>query len=242
LRVGIIQSNYIPWRGYFDIIGQVDLFIFYDDVQYTKGDWRNRNKIKTSRGPDWLTVPVGTDLKRLICEVEINDSRWQKDHFDRITANYHSAPFLNDMLGFLESIYLETKWTNLSELNQHIIARICREFLGITTPFEDSRRFELTGKKGERVIELLKQAGATSYLSGPAAKNYLDPARFEEAGIALEWMDYSGYHPYKQLHPPFDGAVSIIDMLLMLGPDTPRFAKIGKAALPWRQPVCVTIQ
>ena len=132
------------------------------------------------------------------------------------------------MLGFLESIYLKAKWTNLSELNQQIIKRVCREFLGITTSFEDSRRFALTGKKGERVMELLKKTGATSYLSGPAAKNYLDPARFEEVGIALEWMDYSGYHPYKQLHPPFDGSVSILDMLLMLGPDTPRFMKIGK--------------
>ena len=125
---------------------------------------------------------------------------------------------------------MKAKWTNLSELNQHIIARICREFLGITTPFEDSRRFALTGKKGERVMELLKKTGTTSYLSGPAAKSYLNPGRFKEEGIALEWMDYSGYPPYKQLHPPFDGAVSIIDMLLMLGPDTPRFMRIGKAA------------
>lgn len=230
MRVGIIQSNYIPRKGYFDIIGQVDLFVFYDDVQYTKGDWRNRNKIKTPRGSDWLTIPVGIDLKRLICEVETNDPRWQEDHFDRITANYESAPFLNEMMGFLDSIYLKAKWTNLSELNQQIIKRICREFLGITTVFEDSRRFALAGKKGERVMELLKKTGATSYLSGPAAKSYLDPGRFKEEGIALEWMEYRDYPPYEQLHPPFDGAVSIIDMLLMLGPDTPRFMRIGKAA------------
>lgn len=230
MRVGIIQSNYIPWKGYFDIIGQVDLFIFHDDLQYTKGDWRNRNKIKTPSGPAWLTIPVGTDQKRRICEVEIRDAKWQLKHFRKIVANYQKAPFLEETLGLLESIYLQMRWENLSEFNQQIIKRICREFLGITTVFEDSRRFALTGKKGERVIELLKQAGATSYLSGPAAKSYLDPGRFKEEGIALEWIDYKDYPPYEQLHPPFDGAVSIIDMLLMLGPDTPRFMKIGKAA------------
>jgi hypothetical protein len=230
MRVAILQSNYIPWKGYFDIIGQVELFVFHDDLQYTKGDWRNRNKIKTPRGAEWLTIPVGTDEKKLICDVEIKDPGWQEKHFRQIEANYRTAPFFKEVVGFLRSIYLETKWTHLSQLNQELIKRICRDFLGIATPFEDSRRYSLTQAKGERVMELLKKAGATSYLSGPAAKDYLDPRMFEEEGIALEWMDYSGYPQYEQLHPPFDGAVSIIDMLFMLGARTRSHMKIGKSS------------
>ena len=229
MRVAILQSNYIPWKGYFDIIGQVDLFIFHDNLQYTKGDWRNRNKIKTERGAEWLTIPVGTDEKRLICDVEIKDSGWQEKHLKQIEANYRAAPFFEEIASFLRSIYVEKKWTSLSQLNQEVIKRISREFLDIATAFDDARRYSLTQAKGERVVELLKKAGASSYLSGPAAKDYLDPQTFEEEGIALEWMDYSGYPQYEQLHPPFDAAVSIIDMLLMLGPRTRSYMKIGNS-------------
>jgi hypothetical protein len=228
MRVAILQSNYIPWRGYFDIISKVDLFIFYDDVQYTKNDWRNRNKIKTPRGAEWLTVPVGSKLNRRICEVALPDARWQWAHYQRIEASYRNAPYFEDFRGFLESVYLHTVWTNLSELNQTLIKRICAEYLDIKTPFDDSRRYSLTKTKGERVVELLSKAGATTYLSGPAAKAYLDAGLLETAGIALEWMDYTDYPEYKQLHPPFDGAVSILDMLLTIGPETRSYMKAGR--------------
>jgi hypothetical protein len=228
MRVAILQSNYIPWRGYFDIIAQVDLFIFHDDLQYTKGDWRNRNKIKTLHGAEWLTVPVGTNQHRLICEVGIKNADWQQRHYRRIEASYRSAPYFEAMKGFLESVYLHTVWTNLSELNQTLIKRICGEFLGIKTVFEDSRRHSLKQAKGQRVVELLSKAGATTYLSGLAAKAYLEPGLLETAGIALEWMDYTDYPEYQQLHPPFDGAVSILDMLLTLGPETRSYMKAGR--------------
>jgi hypothetical protein len=132
------------------------------------------------------------------------------------------------MKEFLESVYLHTIWTNLSELNQTLIKRICTEYLDIRTSFEDSRRYSLAKAKGERVVELLSKAAATTYLSGPAAKAYLAPGLLEEAGIALEWMDYTDYPEYPQLHPPFDGTVSIIDMLLMLGPKTRCYMKVGE--------------
>jgi hypothetical protein len=228
MRVAILQSNYIPWRGYFDIISKVDLFIFYDDVQYTKNDWRNRNKIKTPRGAEWLTVPVGPKLNRRICDVTIPDARWQQRHYRRLEASYRSAPYFEAMKDFLESVYLHTIWTNLSELNQTLIKRICAEHLDIRTPFEDSRRYSLAASKGERVVELLSKAGATEYLSGPAAKAYLDPKLLELAGISLEWMDYADYPEYEQLYPPFDGAVSILDMLLTLGPETRYYMRAGR--------------
>jgi hypothetical protein len=132
------------------------------------------------------------------------------------------------MKDFLESVYLHTIWTNLSELNQTLIKRICAEHLDIRTPFEDSRRYSLAASKGERVVELLSKAGATEYLSGPAAKAYLDPKLLELAGISLEWMDYADYPEYEQLYPPFDGAVSILDMLLTLGPETRYYMRAGR--------------
>jgi hypothetical protein len=223
VRVAILQSNYIPWKGYFDIIGSVDLHIFYDDLQYTIRDWRNRNKIKTPSGTKWLTVPCGSDRNRLICEVELSNSEWQRGHWTNIKINYSKAPYFKYFSKFFEKIYLESTWSNLSDMNQHIIKLICTELLGIKTQFDDSRAYSLKMTKGERIMELLKKVGAKTYLSGPAAKNYLVETEFVAEGITLEWMDYSGYPEYPQLYPPFDHAVSIIDLLFNTGPEATSF-------------------
>jgi len=222
-HVAIIQSNYIPWKGYFDIIHMVDLFIFHDDLQYTKNDWRNRNRIKTPSGPAWLTIPCGTDEHRLICEVELNDSKWQRKHWEKIRECYGKAKHFSNYEDIFGEIYLGQEWKNLSDLNQHTIKIICREILGIETPFDDSRKYGLTRQKGERVMELLKKAKATEYLSGPAAKDYLDEGRFLEENIKLTWMDYSGYPEYNQLYPPFDHNVSIVDLIFCEGPDATKY-------------------
>jgi len=223
-KIAIIQSNYIPWKGYFDIINMVDEFIFYDDLQYTKNDWRNRNKIKTANGLIWLTIPCGTNLKRLICDVELKDSKWQKDHWNKIKIWYGKAKYFKQYEKFFEEIY-SIQWKNLSELNQYIIKKNSREILGIKTVFRDSREFNLTKKKGERVLELCIKANATHYLSGPSAKNYLDESIFEKEGIKVEWMDYSGYPEYNQLYPPFVHEVSIIDLIFNEGPNATKFMK-----------------
>lgn len=217
MKVAILQSNYIPWKGYFDIIGKVDLFIFHDDLQYTKGDWRNRNKIKTQKGTEWITVPCGTNEHRLICDVELNNSDWQRKHWNLIQTHYIKAPYFKQYSPFFKEIYLGRTWKNLSEMNQYIIKSICTELLGISTQFDDSRAYNLKLAKGNRVIELLKKVGATTYLSGPAAKSYLDESAFEAEGIGLEWMSYAGYPQYPQLHPPFEHAVSIIDLIFNMG-------------------------
>ena len=223
MKVAILQSNYIPWKGYFDIINRVDLFIFHDDLQYTKQDWRNRNKIKIPDGTEWLTVPCGTNEDRLICEVEINDHNWQRRHWNKIVQNYGKATYFDKYREFFEEFYLGKAWRNLSEMNQYLIKAISRDFLSITTEFDDSRRYNLKKHKAERVIELLKKCGADKYLSGPAAKTYLKERLFKEHNISVEWMDYSGYPEYRQFFPPFEHKVSIIDLLFHEGPQAKRF-------------------
>lgn len=221
-RVAILQSNYIPWKGYFDIIHDVDEFVFLDDVQYTKHNWRNRNRIKTSRGPAWLTIPVGPHLNRMICEVALPDTSWPRDHWRRLEASYGSTPHFETYRGLFEPIYLGRRWQLLSDLNQHIIRTIAHE-LGIETRFRDSREFERRGRKQERVLEILLQTEATVYVSGPSARAYLEPERFAEAGIELTWKSYDGYPEYPQIHPPFIHDVTILDLLFHTGPDAPHF-------------------
>lgn len=216
--VVILQSNYIPWKGYFDLVHDADLFIFYDDVQYTVRDWRNRNKIKTSQGVMWLSVPVGNDRNRLVCDVEIKDPSWACLHWKTIQMNYGKCPYFNYYKSFFEDVYLGRNWTNLSELNQYIIRAISRDLLNVDTEFRDSREFDASGSKLDRLLDLLKKADADRYVSGPAAKDYIDSARFDQTGIELVWKDYSGYPEYPQRYPPFEHGVSILDLLFNVGP------------------------
>ena len=223
LRVAVLQSNYIPWKGYFDIIHDVDLFIFYDDLQFTKNDWRNRNRIKAAGGAEWITIPVGDSLDRLICEVQLNDPRWQAKHWRTLQQAYSRSPHFRSYRDYFEDVYLGRQWTNLSELNQSVIRHVAGEFLGIATRFGDSREHALSGQKFDRLLDLVVRSGATSYVSGPAAQAYIEPARFAAAGIALHWKDYSGYPEYPQRFPPFEHGVSVLDLLFNVGPDAPWF-------------------
>jgi len=219
-KVAVLQSNYIPWKGYFDIISQVDEFIFYDDVQYTSRDWRNRNRIKIPNGLLWLSVPVGKERNRLICEVEIPNNTWQKKHWQNIVQFYSKAPFFNEYKHFFENFYMNDNYANLSSMNISLIKKICSEILDIRTVFRDSREFDLQGKKENRMLELLKKVEATHYLSGPAAKSYIDEQNFADKNIKLEWMDYSGYPEYKQLFGKFEHAVSVLDLIFNVGSDS----------------------
>lgn len=227
-RVVVNQSNYLPWKGYFDLISEADVFVFYDDVQFTKNDWRNRNRIKTPKGSEWLSVPVGQSLDRLVCEVKLEDSRWQVKHWKTLEQNYRKAPHFERYRAFFEDVYLKRTWTTLSELNHYLTREIATTFLGLRPEFVDSRRFELTGAKQDRLLGLLKELGASHYVSGPAAKAYIDPRAFAAAGIGLEFKDYSGYPEYAQFHPPFEHAVSIVDTLFHVGPEAPRYALRGQ--------------
>jgi hypothetical protein len=220
-RVAVLQSNYIPWKGYFDIIHDVDTFVFYDDVQFTKNDWRNRNRIKTPHGPFWLTVPVGQNIGRLISEVRIEDSRWATNHYKTLRQYYGKAPFFARYRDFLEDTYLGRPWETLSALNQHLIQTISREFLGITTVFHDSAEYRPQGQRFERLLDLLKKTGADCYISGPSARHYLIPGELTLNGIELVYKDYSGYPEHPQFFPPFDHHVTILDLLFHTGADAP---------------------
>lgn len=218
MKVGIIQSNFLPWRGYFDFIRSVDLFIFHDDLQYTKGDWRNRNKIKTPRGPEWITIPVSYKHKgQLIQETKIDDaSPWLRRMLNRIKESYRIAPHFEPYFTELTSL-LESPAANISELNIRLIRWVCQH-LQIQTQMRLSNEYRPQGSKTERLIDILKKVNATTYLSGPAAKVYLNQELFNESGIHLEFKRYD-YREYDQLYPPFDEAVSVIDLLFMTGKD-----------------------
>ena len=219
--VVVLQSNYIPWKGYFDLVHDADLFIFHDDLQYTKNDWRNRNKIKTAKGAEWLSIPVGTSERRLICEVEFKDSSWQARHWNALCQHYRDCPFFGTYRPFFEEVFCGRIWQNLSVLNQFLIKHVASDLLGVRTKFADSREYGLVGHKLDRLIELVRKARAPRYISGPSARGYIVPERFAEAGVDLVWKDYSGYPEYPQRYPPFDHAVTILDLLFNVGPDAP---------------------
>lgn len=222
-KVAVLQSNYLPWKGYFDIIHKVDEFIFYDDVQYTKNDWRNRNLIFAKDGLKWITVPVSATLNMNIDEVQPCNHCWQIKHHKMLLQNYARAPYISLYKEFLDHIYLEKKWNNLSELNQYIIKTVASEFLHLKTTFTNSRNYRKDGVRLERLLALLKSANAGYYLSGPAAKQYIEEQRFKQLGIKLEWMDYSGYPNYLQINNKSNciHQVSIFDLLFNTGNDAP---------------------
>jgi len=222
-RVAILQSNYIPWKGYFDIVHDVDLFVFYDDLQYTVRDWRHRNKIKTAQGAQWLSIPAGEDRNRLICEVTLDDPSWQAKHWRTLQQNYGKCPHFGRYREYFERVYLGSAWNNLSDLNQTLIRDISRDFLGLTSTFADSRDFHASGHKLDRLLDIVRKSGASTYVSGPAAKDYIDPARFAQIGVELVWTDYSGYPEYPQRYPPFEHGVTILDLLFNVGPDAPAY-------------------
>lgn len=221
--VAIIQSSYIPWKGYFDIIHDVDEFIFLDDVQFTARDWRTRNLIKTANGTGWLSVPAGSNRNRLICEVSLDDLSWQEKHWKTLCHSYSRAPFFRQYAGFFEELYRGQVWTNLSHMNMAMTQRISHELLGIQTTFSDSRNYSAQGAKLDRILNLVQLSGATRYISGPTAADYLDPSRFEAMGIEVKFKSYSHYPEYTQLYPPFEHAVSVVDLIFNTGPQAPEY-------------------
>jgi hypothetical protein len=230
MKVAIIQPNYIPWKGYFDIINMVDIFVIYDDVQYTLRNWRNRNKIKTKSGLQWLTIPTDGTQKKIIKDVKIVwDDRWNVKHWKSIVINYSKAQYFKEYKDHFEELYLNLKDQYLLDVNIKFIEAIVKT-LGIKTKIicSSDLNYDRTLRKTERLIAILKELNATSYLSGPSAKNYIDESLFKKENIELEWMDYSGYPEYPQLYPPFVHEVSIIDLILNTGPNAPNYMKSFK--------------
>jgi len=221
-----VQSNYIPWKGYFDLIRSVDEFILYDDMQYTKRDWRNRNYIKTPRGLEWLTIPVDVSGKyfQKIRETRVSDPGWAKSHWGSLVQNYKKAPHFADYRERFEDLYLGGAEDMLSRINFRFIEAVC-DILGIRTKISWSMDYELEEGKTERLVGLCKAAGATHYVSGPSARDYMDESLFHQEGITVSYMDYSGYLPYPQLHGEFRHTVTVLDLLFNTGPEATAYMK-----------------
>lgn len=224
--VAILQSNYIPWKGYFDLIASADEFIIYDDMQFTRRDWRNRNVIKTPQGLLWLTIPVKVKGKyhQTIRETEVENTSWALSHWKSIAANYSKAAYFEDIAQWLEPIYRGPLPRTLTEINQIFMAAIC-QYLGIQTRITCSWDYELTEGKSERLADLCVQARATHYLTGPAAKSYLDENIFAQRQLQVKWFDYMEYKEYKQFWGEFNHFVSILDLLFHCGKQAPSMLK-----------------
>ena len=222
----VVQSSYIPWKGYFDLIGGADEFVLFDDVQYTRRDWRNRNRIKTAQGIAWLTIPVAVKGKyhQRIRDARVSDPGWARRHWATLVQAYSKAPYFREGRDRLEPLYLGMEETSLSQINRRFIDEIC-DILGIRTRISWSMDFELEDGKSERLLGLCKTLGCNRYLSGPSARGYLDEALFVQNGISVDYMDYSGYPEYPQLHGAFVHEVSILDLIFNAGPQAPRYMK-----------------
>ena len=225
-KIAISQSNYIPWKGYFDLINSADEFILYDDMQFTRRDWRNRNRIKTPTGMNWLTIPVENKGKYLqkINETIISEEKWAKKHWLAIKQNYIKAPYFKEYENIFESFYLNCEEKMLSKINYQLILLIC-DILEIRTKIKWSTEYNLIGDKTEKLINICKQSKAEVYVSGPSARDYFNMDVANNNNINVEWMSYEGYPEYSQLYQPFVHEVTILDLIFNAGPSSKLFLK-----------------
>lgn len=239
MRLGGLQPGYLPGLVLFDQAYRTDAYIIADEMQFTERDWRNRNRIKTLNSWCWLTVPVykkGRFGQRINSVEIVNEFPWKKRHRDIIYQFYCNAPFFNDYFPFLEEVY-RADWKYLNELDWELIKYFI-EVLGIKTPTYLSSRLGLENKylkycngnpdSTERIIFHCREMGANGMLVGVSAKNYIDETKFEEAGIELIYQDYR--HPiYPQQHGDFIPYLSIVDLLMNVGPKSLEILAQGSA-------------
>ena len=203
MTVVVLQPGYLPWLGFFDQMRRADVFVYYDDVQYDTHGWRNRNRIKTQHGPLWLTVPVrhrGLSKPRILDVAIDARTNWAKKHVASIRQAYAAAPFAKQYVPALEEVLLRP-WERLVDLDL-AVARLLAEWLGVRRRIETASTLGIEGGQTERLVNICRHFGATNYLSGSAARSYLDVEQFEAHGIAVDWQQFS--HPmYRQLHGEF---------------------------------------
>lgn len=219
--VVILQSNYIPWKGYFDLMHDSDEFILYDDRQYTRQDWRNRNQVKAGHGPQWLTIPVIGKFGQRIDETVIAGREWASTHWKTLVQLYQRAPHFKTYADRIEALYLVAA-------DEPMLSRVNRLFLdgiggllGLTPRLSWSSDIHSAEGKTERLVALCSAMGASRYVSGPAARDYIETGLFERAGIEISFKSYDGYPEYPQQHPPFTHGVTVLDLLFNVGPDAP---------------------
>ena len=226
MRICIIQSPYIPWRGFFDLISRCDEYVVYDSAQFVKRHWHNRNRIKTASGAEWLTIPVATKgrFTQPLEEVRIA-APWAEQHWRSLELAYRRAPFFDSYAPLVRGWYERAESLDLLTDVNLLFLREISQTLGITTRIIRDSVYEATGAKTERLVAIARAARASYYLSGPSARAYLEEDPFAAAGIGLEWMAYDNYARYPQLHGEFDGAVTVLDLLFNTGPDATRLIR-----------------
>jgi hypothetical protein len=223
--VVVLQPGYLPWLGFFDQLQRADVFVYYDDVQYDKHGWRNRNRIKTQNGAQWLTVPVrhggGNGFPRIL-DVEIdNRTPWARKHLASVRQAYARAPFLDRYIPELEEL-LQRGWERLVDLDI-ACAALMAQWLGMRPRIERSSTLGISGERSARLVNICARFGASKYVSGDAAAAYLDLEVFRQHGIDVEWQHYT--HPtYAQLHGDFIPYLSAVDLLLNCGDQAPLIA------------------
>lgn len=218
MKIAVIQSAYIPWIGFFDLIGRCDEYVIFDSAQYARRHWHNRNKIKTANGSEWLTIPVRTkgEFNQSIESVLVEKS-WAEKHWRSISLAYSKAPHFQELAPLFRDMYSRAAGeTHLTKINEMFLINIS-QLLGLATKITRDDRYPRHGQKTERLLGIVRSIGATSYLSGPSAKTYLEEPRFLSEGIAVDWMDYAGYPIYAQMHEPFEEGVSILDPIFNIG-------------------------
>lgn len=223
----ITQSNYIPWKGYFDNIAQSDVFVVYDDVQYTKRDWRNRNKIKTSKGLEWLSIPVKVKgrFHQQIDEAEVSNTKWPQQHLTKLRQNYKDASAYEEVIDWIAELYSQAaEYKRLTEINLLFLKEIMH-FLDIECEIVMSSSMPQHDDSTTRLVQICRELGGTEYISGPSAKGYLREEDFNKAGINLRYVDYTGYPEYPQLNPPFEHGVSMLDVILNTGDQSASYLK-----------------
>ncbi len=222
MRVAVSQSNYVPWLGYFCLIRDVDVFVIYDTVQYTKDDWRNRNIVITRDGPKWLTIPVKKKGKfgQTILETEVLDGRWAQRHWKTLEHSYTRAPGMLRFGDDLANLYLAAAQTALLHDINVTFLRWALTALGIETKIVMAHELALIGDRKQRLISICEQLGAATYVSAPAAKAYLADDDFAGTGIDLQWYNYSHVPQYTGFNGVGDQPASVLDALMSLGEDT----------------------
>ena len=225
-RAAILQSNYIPWKGYFDIINAVDEFVIYDDMQYTIRDWRTRNKIKTSQGAQWLSVPVKVESRsQIIRDTKIaTDVVWRGKHAKTFTFSYTRSRYFKEFWPIFEALYQDESEVYLSKVNFAFI-RAINEILGIKTRLTWSHEYELVGDRSEKLANICQQLGADEYVTGPSALDYMEQEVFRRYAIRVKVTDYRDYPEYTQLYPPFEHAVSVLDLIFNEGLEARKYMK-----------------
>jgi len=219
MLVGIHQPEHLPWLGFFHKIYLSDVFVLLDNVQYRKNYFQNRNRIRTSDGFCWVTVPVLAKNRssQKIDEVEINQNikNWQRDIWRTIKQNYTKALSFTRYGPFLEEVYCNNQWSRLVDLNICLIKKLV-EWLGIKTKLLIASQLNVEGKSSHLLLDICQKVGATEYLSGKFGRDYLDESKFQAVNIEVIYQDFT--HPvYKQVYEPFMPAMSVIDLLMNHG-------------------------